>query len=164
MEHRGFDKWRPLGHTSDLEPGHERVEYNPRQLYGIPPEQVESVWELVEPWIVDSADRTRGKYSADDIKSGVLSGHAQLWLWDSSTALGILITEIAVYPQNRCCVISTGAGTNPDEWWAKALETIETFARHAGCSDMLVICRPGWEKRIRSAGYDRTHIYMEKRL
>lgn len=142
----------------------ERLTYNPHELHGIPPEQVAEVWSLVEPWLIDSAERTRGKYSAADIRDGFLSGHAQLWLWHSPTAIGVLVTEISAYPQNRCCVISTGCGTSPDEWWEASLKRIEEFARYAGCSDMLIICRPGWEKRIRTCGYDKTHVYLEKRL
>jgi hypothetical protein len=144
--------------------GNERLTYNPHELHGIPPEQVEEVWPLVEQWIIDSADRTRGKYSADDIKSGLLSGHAQLWLWHSPTAIGVIVTTISVYPQNRCCIVSTGCGTNADEWWEASLERLEEFARFAGCTDMLIQCRPGWERRFRQAGYDKTHVEMEKRL
>lgn len=156
-----INEWSPFHNISHDSEGNKRLTYN---LHGIPPEQIEEVWPLVEPWLIDSAERTRGKYSVDDIKAGFFSGHAQLWLWLTPTAIGVLITEIAVYPQNRCCIITTGAGTNADEWWQAALSRIEEFARYAGCSDIVVQCRPGWEKRIKQAGYDKTHIYMEKRL
>lgn len=166
MADQGFDVGRSVGDCRDAhdDEGNERLTYNPRQLHGIPPHQVGEVWPLVEPWIIDSAERTRGKYSADDIRNGLITGHAQLWLWHSPTAIGVLITEITVYPQNRCCIISTGAGTNADEWWEASLARLEEFARFAGCTDMLIQCRPGWERRFRAAGYDKTHIEMEKRL
>jgi len=165
MGYHGIDERHTVGDSSDVAAsGNERVEYNPHQLHGIPPEQVESVWHLVEPWLIDSAKSTRGKYTADDIKNGCLSGHAQLWLWHSPTAIGVLVTTIAVYPQNRCCVVKIGTGVGADEWWAPSLERLEEFARFAGCTDMEIICRPGWERRFKAKGYDRTHVYMEKRL
>jgi hypothetical protein len=165
MGYHGIDERHAICGGGDIAASRdERVEYNPQQLHGIPPEQVDAVWPLVEPWLIGSAESTRGKYTADDIKSGLLSGHAQLWLWHSPTAIGVLVTTIAVYPQNRCCVVKIGTGENADEWWDSALERLEDFARFAGCTDMEIICRPGWANRFKSKGYDRTHVYMEKRL
>lgn len=162
MGYYGINERRPLSGGGNADPLD--VEYNPRQLYGIPPEQVEAVWPKVEQWLVGSAESTRGKYTADDIKDGLLSGHAQLWLYESPTAIGVLVTTIAVYPQNRCCVIKIGTGENAEEWWDIALSRLEEFGRHAGCSDMEILCRPGWMKRFKSRGYDYTHAIMEKKL
>lgn len=162
MGYYGVNERSPLDGGSNADPND--VEYNPHQLYGIPPGQVEAVWPKVEPWLVGSAESTRGKYTADDIKDGLLSGHAQLWLYESPTAIGVLVTVIAVYPQNRCCVIKIGTGENAEEWWDIALSRLEEFGRHAGCSDMEILCRPGWMKRFKSRGYDYTHAIMEKKL
>jgi hypothetical protein len=164
MERDSLDIGSPERDGGDSAGARNAVGYNPYQLYGIPPEQVDTVWPKIEHLLVNSASRTRGKYAVADIKAGVLAGHAQLWVWDSPTALAVLVTEIAVYPQNRVCIISTGVGDDADEWWDRSLARLEDFARFAGCTDMLIQCRPGWERRIRTAGYSKTHIEMEKRL
>ncbi|HJQ13039.1 MAG TPA: hypothetical protein VJ840_18550 [Gemmatimonadaceae bacterium] len=162
MGYHGVNVRSAVGGSGDAHP--DSVAYNPHQLYGIAPEQVDAVWPKVAKWLDGSAESTRGKYTADDIKDGILSGHAQLWLYDSPTAFGVLVTVIAEYPQNRCCVIKIGTGENAEEWWDLALTRLEDFGRHAGCDAMEILCRPGWVKRFKSRGYDYTHAIMEKRL
>jgi hypothetical protein len=164
MERDGIDIGRLERDSGGSAGARHAVEYNRQQLYGIPPEQVDAIWPKIEHLVVNSASRTRGKYAVADIMAAILAGHAQLWVWDSPTALAVLITEIAVYPQNRVCIISTGVGDNADEWWDRSLARIEDFARFAGCTDMLIQCRPGWVRRLLEAGYSKTHIEMEKRL
>ncbi|MDI3304650.1 MAG: hypothetical protein QJR04_25210 [Burkholderia multivorans] len=131
-------------------------------LYGIGQHEIEAVWPEVEPWIDGSAKRTRGKYTAEDIRTGLLNGDAQLWIWKTPTAFGVIVTQIEVYPQRKCLCVRVGTGTNAQEWAQPAAKRLEEFARYAGCKGVLMVTRPGWEKLLPE--YDRTHVYLEKEL
>lgn len=131
-------------------------------LYGIGQHEIEAVWPEVEPWLKGSVERTRGKYTIDDLKDGLLQGHAQLWIWKTETALGVIVTQIEEFPRNKCLVVRIGTGTNAKEWAEPAAERLEEFGRYAGCDAMIMVTRPGWEKLLPS--YDRTHVYLEKAL
>lgn len=133
-------------------------------LYGIQKHLIDEVWDEVRPWIVASCKRNRGKYDADDIRIGLLTGEDQLWIWRTDTAYAIGITRICEYPKQRVCTIRIVTGTNAAEWQGPAMETIECWAKAQGCHAMELCARPGWSRRMKAHGFDATHIYLEKPL
>ncbi|NUY33299.1 hypothetical protein F0160_22705 [Paraburkholderia sp. JPY303] len=133
-------------------------------LYGIQRTEIDAVWGEVRPWIEASCRRNRGKYDAEDIKAGLLSGEDQLWIWKSPTAFAVGITRLANYPKQRVCTIRIVTGTNAAEWQRPAMEAIEEWARSNGCNAMELCARAGWSRRMRAQGYEETHRFIEKAL
>ena len=133
-------------------------------LYGIQPAEINAVWEDVRALIEDACVTTRGKFDAQDIKAGLLTGEDQLWIWRTDTAFAVGITRLANYPKQRVCTLRIVTGNNVDEWYLPCLETIERWAKANGCHAMEFQARPGWERFIRPLGYDKTHVYLEKSL
>lgn len=133
-------------------------------LYGIQPAEINAVWEDVRALIEDACLTNRGKYDAEDIRAGLLSGDDQLWIWRTPTAFAVGVTRISNYPKQRICAIRIVTGSNAAEWQQETLETIERWARAQGCHAMELCARPGWERRLRDRGYDKTHVYLEKAL
>lgn len=133
-------------------------------LYGIQAAEIDAVWEEVRPWIDAACKRNRGKYDANDIKAGLLTGEDQLWIWKTPTAFAVGITRLANYPKQRVCTIRIVTGTNAAEWQEQAMETIEQWAKASGCQAMELCARPGWARRMRGRGFETTHLYLEKAL
>jgi hypothetical protein len=133
-------------------------------LYGIQRAEVNSVWEDVRAPIEDACKTTRGKFDAEDIRAGLLTGEDQLWIWRTQTAFAVGITRLANYPKQRVCTLRIVTGNNVDEWYLPCLDTIERWAKANGCHAMEFQARPGWERFIRPLGYDKTHVYLEKSL
>jgi hypothetical protein len=133
-------------------------------LYGIQRTEVDSVWGEVRPWIEAACVRNRGKYDAEDVRAGLLSGEDQLWIWKTRTAFAVGVTRLPNYPKQRVCQLRIVTGTNAAEWQDETLATIERWAKANGCAAMELCARPGWARRIRKHGYDATHVYLEKAL
>ncbi|MBB5509561.1 hypothetical protein [Paraburkholderia atlantica] len=133
-------------------------------LYGIQRTDIDAVWEDVRALIEEACETTRGKFDAQDIRAGLLTGEDQLWIWKSPTAFAVGITRLANYPKQRVCTLRIVTGSNMDEWYLPCLETIEKWAKANGCHAMEFQARPGWERFIRPLGYDKTHVYLEKTL
>jgi hypothetical protein len=133
-------------------------------LYGIQPAEINAVWAEVRPWIEAACKTNRGKYDAEDIRAGLLSGEDQLWIWKSPTAFAIGITRLENYPKQRVCTIRIVTGFNAAEWQQPAIDTIERWAKENGCSSMSLCARTGWAKRLKGRGYDQTHVFLEKPL
>lgn len=130
-------------------------------LYGIQRTEVGSVWGEVRPWIEAACKRNRGKYDAEDIRQGLLSGEDQLWIWKTQTAFAIGITRLENYPKKRVCTIRIVTGTNAAEWQDETMETIKRWAKENGCSSMDLCARPGWARRLKSRGFEQTHVFLE---
>lgn len=133
-------------------------------LYGIQRDEIEVVWPEVRPWIEDAAKTTRGKWDAEDIRAGLLTGEDQLWIWKTPTAFAVGITRLANYPKQRVCTFRIVTGTNMAEWAAPCVKTIEAWAKANGCHAMEFQARPGWRKFLTTIGYDKTHEYLERTL
>jgi hypothetical protein len=133
-------------------------------LYGIQRDQISEVWPEVCPWIEAAAETTRGKWDAEDIRAGLLTGEDQLWIWKTDTAFAVGVTRLANYPKQRVCNLRIVTGTSMAEWAQPCIETIEAWARENGCHAMEFQARPGWERFLKGRGYDKTHVYMERAL
>lgn len=135
-------------------------------LYGIPAHAIDDVWDEVRPWIAAACKTARGKFDENDIRIGLLERDDQLWIWRSPTAFAVGITRITKYPKQSVCTIRIVTGRNMAEWVVPAMAVIEKWAKSQGCSAMELCARPGWEKALcsRVSGYDKTHVFLEKKL
>jgi hypothetical protein len=133
-------------------------------LYGIQPAEINAVWEDVRALIEDACTTTRGKFDAEDIRAGLLTGEDQLWIWRTATAFAVGITRLANYPKQRVCTLRIVTGNNMEEWAEPCIETIEKWAKARGCHAMEFQARPGWERFLRPRGYDKTHVYLERAI
>ena len=131
-------------------------------LYGIPAHVIDDVWDEVRPWIAAACKTSRGKFDENDIRIGLLTGDDQLWIWRTDTAYAVGVTRVNVYPKQKVCSIRIVTGRHRHEWERPAMATIEAWAREQGCHAMELQARPGWERTL--PDYDKTHVYLEKRL
>ena len=131
-------------------------------LYGIPYTSIDDVWHEVRPWIEAACSRSRGKFDADDIRIGLLERDVQLWIWRTPTAYAVGVTRITKYPKQTVCTIRICTGRNRHEWQKECIAQLEAWAKSQGCDAMELQARPGWEKAL--PGYDKTHVYLERKL
>jgi hypothetical protein len=132
--------------------------------YYILPHEVESVWHAVESLISEACEYNNGRYAAEDYKEMLLSGDMQLWLAiDGGIINGLAITMLVPFPRKKCCVIDicTGSGL---EGWVHFTALIEEWAVSNGCHQMFNHARPGMERLLKSQGYRKTHVILEKDL
>jgi hypothetical protein len=132
-------------------------------LIGIPSADIDAVWPLVEPLIVDACRRGRGKEEPADIRDALKERDLQLWLaWDGTIA-ALAVTQIVRHPRKTCCRIRICTGRDRQAW-QHHIAIIEAWARTQGCAAMELIVRPGWSRVLAKQGYATTHLFCEKEL
>jgi hypothetical protein len=133
-------------------------------LVGIPPENVDQVWPLIEERIEEACLTSRGKEKAFDIRRSAHHGEKQIWVvWDEETkdALAAVVTELVIYPRKKVCHIQICIGEERERW-QHHIRIIENWAREKGCRGMSLVARPGWSRVLKQFGYDTTHHLVEK--
>ena len=125
----------------------------------IPPDRIDEIWALVEPWAIKGADASQ-KFSADDIYGWLKSGRKQLWVWTEGEVKAIAMTTIMVYAKRKTLFINFVAGKEIRRWVKPCRLILEDFAKANGCQSMELWARPGWRRFIE--GYRMTHILLEK--
>ena len=129
-------------------------------------EKVKEVWILVKGLIQKACDYSDGFADAEDFKKWLEQGTMQLWVaWDNEEkkVRCVCITEIKQYPKYKVCgcKITTGSSFNK---WVDFMDFVMEWAKQEGCRKMEIHTRPGWERVLKSKGFFKTHIQLERML
>ena len=129
-------------------------------------EKVKEVWILVKDLIQKACDFSDGFADAEDFKKWLEQGTMQLWVaWDNEEkkVKCVCITEIKQYPKYKVCgcKITTGSSFNK---WVDFMDFVMEWAKQEGCRKMEIHTRPGWERVLKSKGFFKTHIQLERML
>lgn len=163
--------WRQMGALrSNMQPQHS-AEPSPTAskaeplLWLIPTEQVENVWPLADSYIKRAVEHGGPLVTLEDVRDGVFSGRTQLWLvWDDSREAADRCRAAIVTDKVRdVCLIRSLGGEGMDEW-LHLIGRLEDWARSVGCKSLIVDGRPGWEKALKSFGYERRWVVLNKEL
>lgn len=107
-----------------------------------PGDMVDSVWELVEPYLIKPV-ALHGGYSIGDVREAVRARHMQLLVVarEDNSAAGAIITEIHQYPRKRTCFVLFIGGKDLAKW---PVDKVTAWARDTmGCSEIAAIGRKG---------------------
>ena len=121
----------------------------------------------IMPYLTESAKRSRGRASVDDILRFLFSGEMQLWVvFDEETkeAHGHFITEVKQYPQFKMLVIQYAAmlPNRMAEIEALMQQYAEDYAIRVGCKGIEFVGRPGWKKHAEKYGYTAQSVTYQR--
>jgi len=118
------------------------------------------VWPDVNGFILKALKYSDGKYNLSDIKEGIESGRMQLFIAVDNFPIAAAVTEITDFPQKRVLSITLVGGERMEEW-LHLMNQLEAWAKDAGCEQIELFGRPGWEKVL---GWDKTYTALKKDL
>ena len=110
--------------------------------------------ERLAPVIHATIPRLNGTHTYDDLVGMILHGRVKFWALENSFAL----TEVVEYPRLKCYHIFL-AGGRLDEF-VKATPQVVAEAKRLGCTRLTQTGRKGFERALRSAGWEITHTTM----
>jgi hypothetical protein len=119
------------------------------------------LWPMIEPALLRSPGEEK-----PDVRSLVISGHAQLWaiIEDNKTAVAAVVTEITTEPERRCRLWLVG-GRRLREWAADFMASIEPWARAWGCKAIYgTSTRRGWARIVKALGGEQIDYIDEDDL
>lgn len=105
-------------------------------------------WERCAAWLQDALDHAGRTHGLSDVAAMVASGEAQLWMGQTAA----MVTLLEEDPGERRLLIWLAGGAL-DELVSRLRPEAEHWAKAQGCRRVLVIGRPGWERRLASEGY-----------
>ncbi len=127
-------------------------------MIGIQSQDIPRLWPNVRHLVHKALKQGNGEYEESDIFDALIKANMQLW-WGNET---ILITEIAVYPQKKACIMLPAAGKS--EELGQGLPMLELWAKAQGCDAMQIYGRKGWKRALAEHGYADKHVHLRKQL
>jgi len=121
----------------------------------------------IMPYLEESAVRSRGRSSVDDILKFLFTQQMVLWVVydeETSEAHGHFITEVKQYPQSSMLVIQYAAmlPNHMEQIEDLMQDYAEKYARNAGCTGIEFVGRPGWKKHATKYGYQTQSVTYQK--
>jgi hypothetical protein len=119
------------------------------------------------PYLEESATRSRGRASVDDLIRFIMTGQMQLWVVyeeGSNQVYGHFITEVKDYPQFKMLVIQYAAmePNHMEQVEDQMQEYAGKYARKMGCVGIEFVGRPGWKKHAEKYGYAVQSVSYQK--
>ena len=112
------------------------------------PDDVEYVWEKVEPILARVIPHSEGELETGDILDLVTEGSMQLWIVaENKEIIAALVTQIITYPQKRILRLVSLAGEDFNKF-KHFLDIVESFAIQKGCTALELWGRKGWKKLL----------------
>tara|TARA_A100001011_G_C14272151_1_gene827462 strand:- start:1434 stop:1862 length:429 start_codon:yes stop_codon:yes gene_type:complete len=126
--------------------------------------EIDKVWIFVKDYIQKALDRSGGYADHEHIKDQIKNNLMQLWVaWseEDQKVYAVGVTELKKYPKVKTMNfrILTGEKMN---LWVKYLEPMEEWAKQQGVDKMEFYSRPGWEKFLKTKGYVKSHVQLDK--
>lgn len=132
----------------------------------VPPEQLASVWPLIEGKLVEAVERSRGRWTMEALYQALQGEAYHLWLAFSEDNVidGVGVTQIVTYPARRMLAIQFLGGENFMDWVWSMLGTFNSFARDVECQGIEATGRDGFWKWLSKDGFEKAYTVFEKRL
>ena len=112
------------------------------------PDDVEYIWEKVEPILARVTPHSEGELETGDILDLVTEGSMQLWIVaENKEIIAALVTQIITYPQKRILRLVSLAGEDFNKF-KHFLDIVESFAIQKGCTALELWGRKGWKKLL----------------
>jgi len=116
----------------------------------VPREHLQTVWTAAQPHLQKAAERSGGRYEAEDIAKDIAEDKQLLWVvWDAETeeTLAAMTTQIVNYPRKKILRIPFIGGERMNEWWPEFYEAMCKYAKDCGASGIEGAGRKGWARQ-----------------
>lgn len=125
-------------------------------------DRIDAVWPSLKEYAVQAAEYTYGRFTANDIRTGLKTKNQQLWVaHEGDTPYGFVVTQCADYPQLRGLVMHFTAGKDIEKWKEPMLKWIRKYAKSEGCDIIESYGRGGWERIFKSDGFKKRFMFYE---
>jgi len=112
------------------------------------PEDVEYIWDKVEPILARVVSRSEGELETEDILDLVTEGRMQLWIVaEDKEIIAALVTQIITYPQKKVLRLVSLAGEDFNKF-KHFLDMVQSFAIQKDCTALELWGRKGWKKLL----------------
>jgi len=125
------------------------------------PDDVQSIWPLVEPHLDKATPHSEGEMEAQDFLPFLSNSEMQLWIAvEEREVLAAMVTQHIPYPRKRVLRVVSIGGGDMNKWFPFYPE-LENYAKSLGCSHLEAWGRKGWGKILK--GWTNSyHIFTKE--
>ena len=128
-------------------------------------EELSETWAYIKPHIQRALEHGLHETSAHDIFVGAMHGEYQIWeIRVDGVVKNYGATRINQFKQHQQMQIVTSTGEDWDDYGPEVLKEVERAALLSGCKYVSVWGRPGWERKLKTYGYQKAYSVVVKEV
>lgn len=119
-------------------------------------------WNLIAKALEPALEHSL--YDLQAIYDMILEDHAVVWMvTEDYTINGYAVTIMRDWPKGRVFTILLLAGSQIERWFP-LWSHFEDYAKNYGCDMMTITGRPGWDRVLKSQGFNSKQVVMTRTL
>lgn len=137
------------------------------QVYGVPTEQIETVWPILHEFLASALLKGSPvpETTPELIKERLLIQQQQAWvaIKDDSEITAVMTTYIAQGDIFKKLIVDNIAGVEMESWlpfW----DLVEDYAKDKGVDQILIRGRKGWARKLKSIGFQEQYVTLAKTI
>lgn len=134
---------------------------------GIPKiHQINECWSEISPFLEKGIEYSNGELSIDSILEKINSSQIILiTIFEDGKLIAVVSLEQCTFDTGkRILNIQLAGGENLDQWFEQIEQIAYGFAKQYDCSEVYIVGRKGWAKKLKSVGYSVLHTVLHKEV
>lgn len=129
-------------------------------------EQIRACWDIILPLLEKGMSYSHGEIDADSVFTKLMNKELNLLVAFENQAIVAALTleQFQFDTGKRVLNIQLAGGDSLDKWFVQMDELINGIAKQYNCSEVYIIGRKGWSKKLNHLGYNEAHVVLHKEV
>lgn len=124
------------------------------------------LWHTVSHMIQMAIEHSNGEMDLGEVLDRLLKNEMiLLTVSEEDNIIAALTVEKRDFPSGKSILnITTAGGADLDLWVDEIDKVTNELAKEHGCSEIYIVGRPGWMRKLKNIGYERIHTVVSKKV
>lgn len=131
-----------------------------------PPELSMEHWDELYVKLKLAVDHANGELDEPSVKNQVEDGDLLLAaVYEDETLMAVVAFELLLFHTGkRVLNIQLAGGEGLDVWFERMDEVAQNIGRARDCSEVYIVGRAGWQRKLKQLGYETVHTVLRKEV
>lgn len=123
-------------------------------------------WDELYSFMKLAVDHSNGELDELSCKDQVRSGDLLVSaVYDDQKLVAVVCFELLSFTTGkRALNIQLAGGASLDEWFERMDEVAQAIAKARDCSEVYIVGRSGWQRKLKQLGYKTAHTVLHKEV
>lgn len=131
-----------------------------------PPELAIQHWDELYHFLGKAVDQSNGELDEVSVKNQVEDGDLlAAAVYDDQKLVAVVAFELLLFTTGkRVMNIQLAGGDSLDDWFERMDEVAQALAKARDCSEVYIVGRAGWQRKLKQLGYQTVHTVLRKEV
>lgn len=131
-----------------------------------PPELAIQHWDELYHFLGKAVEQSNGELDEVSVKNQVEDGDLlAAAVYDDQKMVAVVAFELLLFTTGKRVInIQLAGGDSLDDWFERMDEVAQALAKARDCSEVYIVGRAGWQRKLKQLGYQTVHTVLRKEV